>query len=412
MKKVSLILIAFLFGTIFLIAQSKTCDCKADLDFSVEKIKKMPSYKKQIKGKKADEFENTYKTLSAKMQQPVLVEDCYKLLLEQMLLVNDVHASLQFNTSYITSEATERDQDLATFKSLDLFKNHPRTTRDISKLKQELTQKNIENLEGIYNYNKKERIGFYYAENTKDIIGVVLESGLKQWEAGEIRFYATHTNGNKYNFYYYDVDTRQPGFIKSLTFQNGRIWSYKKEGNTLNFEFVDYDEKIVDFKQINDDTQYLYFKTFGNNKKKELVKFYNDTKDKITATNVIVDLRSNSGGNKKYSDPFLKLLKDKNVYVITNCFAGSNGEQFTLKLLKNKNAKHLGQTTRGIISYGKNYGYSYNTPSGHFKITPTDMNFHQYIEFEGKGISPDFPLDFNRDWMAQTLEIIEADINN
>ena len=48
MKKVSLILIAFLFGTIFLIAQSKTCDCKADLDFSVEKIKKMPSYKEGI----------------------------------------------------------------------------------------------------------------------------------------------------------------------------------------------------------------------------------------------------------------------------------------------------------------------------------------------------------------------------
>jgi len=140
---------------------------------------------------------------------------------------------------------------------------------------------------------------------------------------------------------------------------------------------------VAEFKTINEDTQYLYFKTFGNSKKKALVEFYNNTKDKITAKNVIVDLRSNSGGNKKFSDPFLKLLKDKNVYVITNCFAGSNGEQFTLKLLKNKNAKHLGQTTRGIIAYGMNYGYKYKTPSGYFNLTPTDMNFHKYIAYEG-----------------------------
>ncbi len=409
MKKLSLILSAFLFGTILINAQSETCDCKTDLDFSVEKIKKMPSYKKQIKGDKATEFINTYKALSSKMQQPVLVEDCYKLLLEQMILVNDVHASLQFNTSYITADAIKNKTDLEIFKASTLFKNHPKTNRNISELKQELTQKNLESLEGIYNYNKKERIGFYYAENNKDLIGVVLESELKQWNVGEIRFYATNTNGNKYNFYYYNVDTRQPGFVKSLSFDNGRIWSYKKEGNTRNYEFTDLGDKIVDFKQINEDTQYLYFKTFGNSKKDELVKFYNDTKNKITAKNIIVDLRSNSGGNKKYSDPFLKLLKDKNVFVITNCFSGSNGEQFTLKLLKNKNAKHLGQTTRGIISYGKNYGYNYTTPSGYFKITPTDMNFHKYIEFEGKGITPEIPLDFDRDWIEQTLEIIEAD---
>ncbi|WP_439151274.1 hypothetical protein [Winogradskyella sp.] len=56
--------------------------------------------------------------------------------------------------------------------------------------------------------------------------------------------------------------------VKSLSFDNGRIWSYKKEGNTSNFEFADYEDKIVDFKQLNDDTQYLYFKTFGNNHKK------------------------------------------------------------------------------------------------------------------------------------------------
>ncbi|WP_296384040.1 S41 family peptidase [Winogradskyella sp.] len=398
MKKSPLILIIFLFGTISIFAQSESCDCKTDLDFIIEKIKKMPSYKKQIKNEKADLFYETYKKLSTKMQQPVLVENCYRMLLKQMLLVNDVHASLQFSKPYISEKEISNETDLATFRASQLFKNHPKTNRNISELKEELEQKNLEDLEGIYSYNKKERIGFYYADNKKDIIGVVLESDLKQWEIGEIRLYATHTNDNKYNLYYYNVNTRQPGFVKSLSFENGRMWSYKKEGNTLNYEFANNGDKIVDFKQINEDTQYLYFKTFGNSKKRELIKFFNKTKNKI-----------NSGGNKKFSDPFLKVLKDKNVYVITNCFAGSNGEQFTLKLLKNKNAIHLGQTTRGIIAYGMNYGNNYSTPSGHFKITPTDMNFNKYITYEGKGITPEISLDFNKDWIEQTLEIIKAD---
>jgi hypothetical protein len=37
------------------------------------------------------------------------------------------------------------------------------------------------------------------------------------------------------------------------------------------------------------------------------------------------------------------------------------------------------------------------------------MNFHkQYFEYEGSGVIPDIKLDFDRDWIEQTLEIIEA----
>ncbi|PHR69771.1 MAG: hypothetical protein COA67_09430 [Lutibacter sp.] len=120
----------------------------------------------------------------------------------------------------------------------------------------------------------------------------------------------------------------------------------------------------------------------------------------------MVDLRNNGGGNKKLSDPFLKLLKGKNVFIITNSFTVSNAEQFTVKLKKIKNALHLGQVTMGAISYGMNYGYDYLTPSGSFRILPTDMDFHKFIKYEGKGITPDIALSFDKDWIEQTLEII------
>lgn len=202
MKKLTVILSVFLLGSISLSAQSQTCNCKADLDFMVEKIKKMPSYKKQIKGEKAEVFLETYTQLSSKMTQPLLIEDCYKLLLEQMLLVNDAHASLDLNIEFLTTSILEDDNALSKYMMSDSVKNHPKTKRDISELKDQLAKKEITDLEGLYINRDKETIGIYYAENKKDLIGVLLETDLKHWTIGDIRFYATHTNTIKYDVYY------------------------------------------------------------------------------------------------------------------------------------------------------------------------------------------------------------------
>nr|WP_321245217.1 hypothetical protein [uncultured Psychroserpens sp.] len=412
MSKLVTFSIAFLFIITSIFSQSQTCDCQTDLDFVVEKIKKMPSYKKQIKGEKETQFKNLYATLSSKMQQPILVEDCYKLLLEQMSLVNDVHASIHFKDAYLSKEDSKDTLKIKSFKTSKRFKNHPRTTRNLIDLQLELSKKELKDLEGIYGYGNQQKIGIYYAENNKDLIGVILESSVSQWEPGEIKFYLTSTNGIKYNVYYYNHDTRTPGLVKSMSFENGRIWSYKKVGNNANEELPIKDQSDWVFKTLNSNTQYLYFGNFSSFSKenKETYKaFYADVKSNLSAKNIIVDLRSNRGGSSKLSDPFLKLLKGKKVYIITNCFSGSNGEQFTLKLKGLKKAKHLGQTTRGIIAYGMNYGYQYDTPSGHFMITPTDMGFHKYIEYEGKGVTPEIALDYDRNWIEQTIEIIEKD---
>ncbi|PQJ81910.1 S41 family peptidase [Polaribacter glomeratus] len=408
MKNLTTILIFFLFLSNSAFAQVETCNCKTDLDFVVAKMKKMPSYKRQIKGEKLIAFNTMYQSLSKEMTAPIAIENCYQLLLKQLLLVNDAHASLSINSKFLSESILKDKAKLASFKLTALYKNHPKTTRDIAKLKEELSNKSINDLEGIYNYKDNQKIGIYYDTNKKDLIGVVLENNLNNWEIGEISFYATHINTEKYNVYQYHLDTKTPRFVKSLTFENGRIWSYKKVGNTFNFELPKENQTELEFKQLNDNTQYLYFGNFSNSKKKKHLEFFKNTKDKLTAKNIIVDLRSNGGGNKKYSDSFLKLLKNKNIYILTNCFTVSNSEQFTVKLKKIKNAKHLGQTTFGVIAYGINYGRSYNSPSGNFTITPTDMNFNKYLKYESKGVSPEKKLAFDTDWIAQTLAIIAS----
>lgn len=407
MKNLVTLLTVFLVTILNLNAQSETCDCKKDLDFVVEKIRKMPSYKKQIKSDKLIEFNSTYNESVLKMKQPIPLIDCFQLLQKQLMIVNDIHANIYFEKKYLTKETIEYEAKLLEFKNSNIFKIHPKTVFNLAELETELKQKSDSSLEGIYNYRDIQKIGIYLSENKKDLIGVVLESSINNWDAGEIRFYATHTVGNKYNVFDYNITSRSPSMKKSVSFENGRLWSYKKIGNTLNHEFAPKENEDLEFKQLTKNVQYLYFKSFNRRNKKAYKSFYEKVKNKLTAKNVIIDLRNNGGGNKKLSDPFLKLLKGKNVFIITNSFTVSNAEQFTVKLKKIKNAIHLGQVTMGAISYGMNYGYDYLTPSGFFRILPTDMNFHEYFKYEGKGVAPDIALSFDSDWIEQTLEIIK-----
>lgn len=407
MKNSAVLLIVFLLVSFSTIAQSEVCDCKTDLDFVVEKIKEMPSYKKQIRNEKLIEFNSTYDQSVLKMKQPIPLVDCFRLLQKQLMLVNDIHANIYFEKKYLTKEAIEDEAKLLEFKNSTIFKNHPKTTFNLAEFETELKQKPDSSLEGVYNYRDIQKIGIYLSENKKDLIGVVLESNVDNWEVGEIRFYATHTTGNKYNVFDYNITSRSPSMMKSVSFENGRLWSYKKVNNTLNHEFAPKENEDLEFKQLTDDVQYLYFKSFNRRNKKAFKSFYKEVKNKLTAKNIIVDIRNNGGGNEKLSDPFLKLLKKKNVFIITNSFTVSNAEQFTVKLKKIKNAIHLGQVTKGAISYGMNYGYDYLTPSSFFRILPTDMDFHKFVEYEGKGISPDIALSFDKDWIEQTLEIIK-----
>ncbi|MBG7612344.1 hypothetical protein IU405_08800 [Polaribacter sp. BAL334] len=390
-KSISILaFILFVFNTSY--SQNEVCDCKKELDFMVEKIQKMPSYKKQIKGEKLKAFETTFTELSSKMNEPISIETCFKYLQKQLLLINDVHSNIAVSKKY---------NGLQNYTSNLLPQINPENLKD------SLSKKSLTDIEGLYSYKDELIIGVMYHNSKSKLTGIVLESKLPQWKMGDIKFEATPIQDSKYHLYDYHIEQKTPSLLKSLTLENGRIWGYKKIGNTANEELPIKGQTNWEFKQLNDTTQYLYFGHFSNRNKKEHQAFYESVKDKLTAQNIIVDLRNNAGGNKKFSDVYLKLLKNKIVYILTNCFTGSNGEQFTHKLRKLKNATHLGQTTRGVISYGMNYGYSYNSPSGYFEITPTDMDFHEYFEFESKGISPEIQLDFDKDWIQQTLEIIQ-----
>ncbi|MFC4636152.1 hypothetical protein ACFO3O_19755 [Dokdonia ponticola] len=390
------------------------CDCKKDLDFLASKMEDMISYKKQIKGDKVAEFQKVYTSLSAEMETPITQVDCMFKLNTLLSVVKDKHASLSSNNAPITSEQYKDSLYVAQFKQSEIFKNHPTVSENLNALRTRLAKTFFDAIEGIYVDKYVGELAVYETAKTGEYVAVVLKSTSDFWGEGQIAYYIHNIQGDEYQVLRYHPYTRMLWFQKSMLAYNGKLWGLQKPLDSPNFTEAPEENGDWEFKQLTEDTQYLYFGSFSNRESNvdAFKTFYATYKDQIKASNIIVDLRNNVGGNSKYSDPFVKILKKSGakVYILTNYFTGSNGEQFTLKLRKLDNAVHLGQRTNGIIAYGLNYGTGYESPTGNFLFYPTDMNFHKFIDYEMVGIQPQMALDFSKDWIAQTLDIINEQL--
>lgn len=156
-------------------------------------------------------------------------------------------------------------------------------------------------------------------------------------------------------------------------------------------------------KNYNDDIQYLRIQTFQRN---------NVTiKNALRALNLIIDLRNNEGGAKKEARKYFSLLKKYSkigrLYILLNNQSLSQAEIFTLQLKQLKNVTTVGQTTKGMLSYGSNYGKRERLPSGMFEVYLTDMKGRStLLKYEDHGISPDIPLNNQSDWIEQVVGII------
>ncbi|WP_419555710.1 S41 family peptidase [Pollutibacter soli] len=139
--------------------------------------------------------------------------------------------------------------------------------------------------------------------------------------------------------------------------------------------------------------------------------FFQKIKDSLIAKTLIVDLRDNEGGANRISYKFFTLIRqfanDKKVYVLVNNGTMSQGEIFMLQLKELKNVKTLGQTTRGTIAYGSNFGKTERLGNGSIAVYLTDMrDTGGLFKYEDVGVEPEIRLSSDRDWIEQVLEIV------
>ncbi|MDG1276545.1 MAG: S41 family peptidase [Algoriphagus sp.] len=398
----------------FKLSAQSNCDCKPELEFVYEQIQTTSSFKDQVKGERKRAFEKKYESLRSNMEGEISKLACYWSLNQLMALIQDKHAEVNEVLPDFKLEDLQNPEFEANYRATESFKNFPKTVKNIASLTESLKNKPLDDIEGIYTIGSNLRMGVYRTDMADSLVGVILSSDLGIWEAGQIFAYIkASSQPSHYDITYYGKNYKNLKFSKAQFFDNGMLFpGVLKEDLKKNYALIEKkEEEAYKLSYLNDDVQYVWLNSFNRNtmpaKRDALIE---QISTELSAKNLIIDLRNNGGGADKISLPILKALKKKsaNIYIITNFFTGSNAEMTTVRLKKQFVATQLGQRTYGAISYGSNYGKSYDSPSGLFNFYPTDMRQKQFIAYEEVGVRPEVNLGPESDWVEQTLEYIDS----
>lgn len=393
MKKILLLLLFLCTSLGF----AQDCKCESELDYVAEQAKAAPSFKSQWRSSLADEF--LIAGLKVDMLKDPLIElNCLFYLQTYLGAVKDKHI-------YVRDRGDDKD-----YASLSpMYKG---SIEDLTaKANTDDPYTGIYDLVGVY------RVAVIKVESDLiDYAGFILESKHEDWPAGMLKFTLRKT-GEDYTGNFYDREHKP--MRREVILQNGRLYperwvkeefaaeyasnNYYIEGDT--FQYRDYGNGV----------HYVRLGSFnGSNenygKAMELLKVL---EEKVTSGKVIIDIRNNSGGGPRTSDPFLKLFKKRkknlDFHIIQNIYVTSNSEHFLLKAVKQLDAKTYGENTGGALAYGfGNYAKEpLKTPCYGYDLGLTTSKYERFLDYEVVGIAPDFYLDHKNDWITQILGKIE-----
>ena len=413
------LLVYFLISS--LVSNSQKGTYLEDLKSLQSVIQKTPSYKTQIKGDKLDQYKKLYDHLASdSITDPTSFRYFYNL--SQLLFpIRDNHLAFYQIPNFKHFKTKESIDSFITTKE---FRNYPTVDINFDSLKNELTKKPADSIEGIYYYDKFYTVGVYRSGNN-EYLGVILDSDINLWKRGQVAIHLYEFGRQKYKAIYGHPLTKNFIFQPIEKYQNQSLansyfyGSYSQEIYTKKLQSVDLVNlprggSKFELKKLNDQVHYLLIKTFqADNVTSQISKsFYDSIKNSLNTPNLILDLRNNEGGAEKEMSKYFQLLKEyvKSgcLYVLLNNGTMSQAEIFAIKLKELTNVTTLGQTTRGMLTYGSNYGKRERLPSGRFEVYPTDMLSGQlaYLEYEDYGLKPDVVLESDKDWVKQVLEVV------
>ncbi len=383
-------------------------------------LQKTPSYKSQIKGDKQALFNSLYERLASDTtSNPHSFKYFYNL--SQLIFpLKDNHLGFYQIAAYDNFKNKER---IDSFIGTKEFLDYPTFHINIDSLKNELAKRPADSVEGIYNYDRFYSVGLFKRVD-KEYVGVIIDSDVNLWRKGQIAIHLYEYAPNVFKaiyghplYKYFILQTnekyRNQSLVNSYFYSSYSSDIYSKQHRTVDYVNLSKNSSKFELKSINGNIQYLLLRSFQRNKItiQQSKNFYDSIKNILTGKNLILDLRNNEGGATKENRKYLRLLKkftrNGNLYVLLNNGTLSQAEIFTLQLKKLKNVTTVGQTTKGMLAYGSNYGKRERLPSGRFEIYPTDMKGNtKLLQYEDYGINPDIILRDDRDWIEQTVEII------
>ena len=383
-------------------------------------IEKTTSFKSQMIGKKKNDYNNLYSVLAADTTKELSSYEYFYNLSQLLFPLRDNHIGFYQSSNY---DNFKTKGSIDSFINTKEFLDYPSYKINIDSLKSILEKKPVDSLEGVYYYDKYYTIGLFKTSQ-KEYVGVVLNSIINLWKVGQI---ALH------------LYEQEPGIFKAIyghpltkawilePIEKSRNQSLINSSFYASYSQSVYSKKIVDsdyvnlpkskskfeLKTLDENIQYLRIQSFQRNSltSKNSANFFDSIKNKLSFSNIIVDLRNNEGGAAKERRKYVKLLRiakrKSNLYLLVNNGTLSQAEIFLLKVRKFKNVTVVGQTTKGKLAYGSNYGKTIKLPSRNYQIYPTDMKGRKsYLKYESYGIVPEIQLNNNSDLLTQTINLI------
>jgi hypothetical protein len=403
-----------------------TTEFEKDLDRLLEIMKKLPSFRDQVRSEKIIRFNQLVDSIRAEARFAKTDFEHFSLLSMLFHQVKDNHLGFyQVLNEYPDQSKFTDPVFIEKYKSGITFKQFPSVSINIDSLEATLNRKPADSIEGIYRYGNLLTIGLYRTKNPSYLEGIVIASSLPHWEKGQLAarlfeyqpacFRAIYAEPvYKYFVLYANEKFKNHSLINSRFYSSAFGEIYKKKTAQKDFSLVDASEAAFQFRKLNKSTQYIRLRHFSAQPERmaESQRFYDEIKDSLNTRNLVVDLRNNTGGAYKVSNKFVKLIrgfaKNGNVYVLINNRTISQGEIVSLQLKEIQNVKLLGQTTNGMLAYGSNYGKTETLPSQKIKVYITDMRTKKiHLLYEDKGIDPDITLHNNSDWLQQVMALIE-----
>ncbi len=400
--------------------QAQTNPYLKDLSALKTILQKTPSYKSQIKGKQLALYNDLYDRLVTDTAGNVNSYKYFYNLAQLIFPLKDNHLAFYQIPDDENFKSQERIEQFITTKE---FQDYPKYAGNLDSLKSALAAKPLDSVEGIYHYGQYYSIGLFKSSD-KEYIGVVLESVVPVWQKGQLAIHLYEYAPNLFKAIYGHPRSKHFMLQPVEKYQNQALlnsYFYTSYGQNIyskqlaQFDFVNLPKNGPKFelRHVADDIQYLTVRTFQANRpnaEKSAV-FLDSIKNSLTAANLILDLRNNEGGSKKMASKYVQLIREYtqkgHVFILVNNGTLSQAEILTLRLKKFKNTRTLGQTTKGMLSYGSNYGKREKLPSQHFEIYVTDMkNPAKLLNYEDVGINPDISLDEHSNWIEQAIKII------
>ncbi len=379
-------------------------------------LRKTRSFKEQIRGSKLQNYEQKLSALYGSTDTTHSWQR-FMLLTELVKLIRDNHFALYQKPDYSLFKTKAGIDSL--FKS-DYYSDWPVTHWNIDSLREILSKKPAENIEGIFHYGSHYSMGLVKTAE-QQYQGVALESAVSYIKTGQViawltkkengHFSAVYLHPLTHNFIYYPIEKYADGQLLYSSF----YLSYYKGNYSKSREasvYVNLPDTAHPFliSTPSDSVLYVRVSSFANNGvlRKQSDSLLQLIKKAPLHPYTIFDLRNNTGGSGAMAKPYINWIKQvhkkSRVAVLINANTVSQGEITAIQLSRLKGLTIAGRQTKGMLAYGSNYGKHIPLAGGEIVFYPTDMRNGGLLPFEDIGVSPAVVLTNEKDWIMQLME--------